>query len=78
MTVYIGGKPAPAIEIKKGIPVPKPRISGLKPIASKMEVGDSVDLPYSRTPAAFNFAKITGNKFVQRRVGNVLRVWRTE
>ena len=38
-----------------------------------MRVGDRIDVPYSRTPIAYNLARVTGFEFTQRRVGDMLR-----
>jgi hypothetical protein len=77
MTIYKQGKPLPTIEIKRGIPIPSSRNeSGLKAIALDMQVGDCIDVPYSRTPVGYNLARVTGFEFTQRRKGDVLRIWR--
>lgn len=85
MTVYKSGKLISAltsaeIVTHRGIPIPEPRSPSNLPLynaARKLEVGDCIDIPYSRNGAAFNIARDTGYTFTQRKIGNILRIWRT-
>lgn len=65
--------------IEKGVPIPngKPR-SPMYEAASKMEVGDSMLIPYSRGAVAHNLSRSTKFKFKQRKEGEFLRIWRVE
>lgn len=83
MTIHIAAKPAAHpfdVVIKRGIPIPEPRNksdSRLYGIARKMQVGDCIEIPYSRTGHAANLERSLGYTFTQRKVGDVLRIWRT-
>lgn len=86
MTTYIDGKaqPQPAhpfdVVIKRGIPLPEPRARGntkLYQVAARMQVGDYIEIPYTRSGSASNLGRAFGYEFTQRKVGNVLRIWRT-
>lgn len=85
MKVYKNGVLVPdlVVQIRKDIPVPTERYNGavLSATARKMEVGDSIDLPYSRKAYTSNMTKATGWKFTQRTTVlsnglKVIRVWR--
>ena len=68
------------VVIRRGIPIPasKSQSNGrLYALARKMEVGDCIDLPYTRTGVAGNLGRALGYEFTQRKVGDILRVWRT-
>lgn len=64
----------------KNIPIPEPRKdqSPLYRAAKALEVGDCIDIPYCRKAIASNLARTTGYEFTQRKVGTVLRIWRTK
>lgn len=68
------------IVVNRGIPVPPPRAASNIPLynaAKSLEVGDSIDIPYRRVGVASNLARDTGYVFSQRKIGNILRIWRT-
>ena len=78
MTIYKEAKALAEVSIKRGIPIPTSRnVTGLKKVVLDMEVGDCIDVPYSRTPVAHNLGRLTGFEFTQRRIGEILRIWRT-
>lgn len=86
MTVYVDAKPAKSVTspfdvvIKRGIPMPESYAksnSKLYGIAAQMQIGDCIDIPYSRSGTASNLARAFGYEFTQRKVDNVLRIWRT-
>ena len=86
MAVYVDGKEVSTkliepLPIDKGLPIPPTLInferhSALMATARAMEVGDSVEIDYERSPLASNMARATGFKFTQRKLGNKLRIWR--
>jgi hypothetical protein len=83
MTIYKLGKPQKSIVIvvNKGIPIPKARSAPnveLYQAAKDLEVGDCIDIPYSRTGVSGNLARDIGYTFTQRKVGDILRIWRTK
>lgn len=66
-------------KIEKGVPMPKLRN---KYPFRQMEVGDSVYIPNSHAAAskssyaAYDFQKRTGRKFISRKEGDGIRIWR--
>lgn len=72
--------PAKVLPIDKGVPIPpyagQQRTSDIAETARHMEVGDSVLVPYTRSPIAHNMERATGFKFTQRKEGENLRIWR--
>lgn len=69
------------IVVNRGIPIPEPRAASniaLYNAAKGLEVGDSIDIPYCRVGIASNLARDTGYTFTQRKIGNILRIWRTK
>lgn len=80
-TFYKDGKPiGPPIQILKGVPIPPAKpdaYAAAYKAAEQMEVGDCIDVPYSRTGVASNLGRATGNTFTQRKIGDCLRIWRT-
>lgn len=69
------------IVIRHGLPIPPARAQANEAVyeaAKKMLVGDSIDLPYTRTPISANLSRTTGFKFTQRKVDDFLRIWRVE
>lgn len=75
-----------ALKIEKGIPIPPSRNragkkSDIRLTLELLEVGDSFVVPNSweRVGGVIsNCQYATGKKFVQRKLGDVLRIWRTE
>lgn len=78
MTVYRDGKPMPTFTVQKGVPMPEARkeLSGLYKVAATMAIGDCIDVPYVRRPVANNLGRKLGFTFTQRKVGDLLRIWR--
>ena len=68
-----------SIAIEKNIPTPPKR--NIYPYR-QMDVGDSFLVPEARIQIVCNnnyrFSKLTGMKFIARREGIGVRVWRTE
>lgn len=68
-------------EIKSDIPPPPKKgyeeTSELTDTARAMKVGDSILVPYTRKyPYASNMRRRTGFEFVQKKEGDMLRIWR--
>lgn len=84
MTIYKSGQKSNALSetdivIRKGIPLPTSRAPTSQALYNKaraLEVGDCMDVPYSRAGVTSNLARDTGYTLVQRRVGDILRIWR--
>jgi hypothetical protein len=82
--IYSMGKPAaPSLKIETHVPIPKVcdsfnRKDPLYLLAPRMEVGNSVAVPYTRQPLAANMGRATGFKFTARKEGDFLRIWRIE
>lgn len=76
---YVQGKPVAPVVVQRGIPIPAGRgkHTEVYHAALDMQVGDHIDIPYSRTPIANNLARKTGYAFTQRKVDDILRIWRT-
>mgnify|MGYP001298319382 CR=1 FL=1 len=79
MTTYMMGQPV----VHTDIPLPEERGSGhlwveVYKTARKLKVGHCMDIAYTRQPIASNLARQTGYRFTQRKVGDLLRIWRTE
>lgn len=68
-----------AIELSKGVDLPKPRVVFAYPYG-EMEVGDSFVVPAEYRAKVLNAnyraGKRLGRKFVARSEGHSLRVWR--
>lgn len=85
MTTYKSGPPrnsldAHMIVVNKGIPIPPTRAHSslvLYNAARKLEPGESLDIPYRYVYFVFTLEADTGLKFTVRKIGNVLRIWRT-
>lgn len=68
------------VEIEKGVPLP-PAIgkTGLAALLRRMEVGDSVVLPYARRGSITTAASHMGMKMTTRRLdADMMRVWRVK
>ena len=69
------------IKIEKGVPIPT-RSHGYKYPLPEMEVGDSFVANYERErtirASIYAFGKKLNRKFIVRREGNTIRVWRVE
>jgi hypothetical protein len=86
MAIYKEGKPISGYSafvpvIKQGIPIPEARNeTSIKvyEVALKMQIWDCIDVPYTRNPIAGNLSRATGYAFTQRKIGNILRIWRIE
>jgi hypothetical protein len=66
---------------RMGVPIPEPKQAQNKELyttVAQMPVGACVDVPYTRSPIASNLSRCFGYKFTQRRVGDMLRLWRVE
>ncbi len=70
------------LDIDKATSIPCPndsfieRTSPTNEAARRMEVGDSICIPYTRSPIAHNMHRATGFTFTQRKHGIYLRIWR--
>lgn len=67
------------IKIEKGIPIPKPRHTGMSEVLKRMQVGDSVVVPVTMRPNLNVYADRIRIRVVTRKVDtDHIRVWRTE
>ena len=70
-----------SISIEKNIPIPPERKRNIYPY-KQMDIGESFLVPEARIQIVCNnnyrFSKLTGMKFIARREGIGVRVWRTE
>lgn len=67
------------IKIEKGIPLPSGGANGIPwtGILKTMDVGDSFAVPEELTPLARRMVGLVkGKKFVTRKIGSELRIWR--
>lgn len=67
------------MKYQMGIPIPPAKQQNLElyQTVATMPVGACIDIPYTRTPVANNLSRTFGYTFRQRKVGDVLRIWRT-
>lgn len=84
MIHLINGQPPDLLPIEKGLPIPPSqaigvvRTSSVMQTARSMIIGDSIIVPYTRSPIAANMTRATGFKFSQRKIGKEMRIWRIE
>jgi hypothetical protein len=80
MPRYIDGKLILEATIKKDIPLPFPKgaRTDIYEKAKLMQVGDCLEVPNPRRAHASNLARSTGYEFTQKKIGDILRIWRTK
>lgn len=67
------------IKIEKGIPIPGPAgaLDTFVSVLRKMEIGDSLVLPYDKANSIYAFGRSLGVKFAVRKISaGSARVWR--
>jgi hypothetical protein len=71
-------KPPPIpFPIRSGIPVPRPRSTGLTATIEALEIGQSFDMAKILAPASYSIAKSKGRKVRTQQLPNdMVRVWR--
>jgi len=69
------------LSVESSIPIPKIRMRREYPY-KEMEIGDSFYVPMAKMQVVCNnnyrTSKLLGKKFIARREGDGVRVWRTE